>query len=147
MTRRVGRFTFVCVALVAISLGWNAIVHLVLLRPVDETVRHLFRPDLGDRIGLSLLMTAGVACLFAAGYARFARDGSVREGAFYGACFALLAGLLVDLNQYLLYPIPAWVAATWFASGLVEFTLYGIVVSRIVPPGRGLSPASDPLPL
>lgn len=47
--------------------------------------------------------------------------------------FALVAGLLVDLNQYLIYPIPAWIVASWFVSGLIEFTLYGVLASRLVP--------------
>jgi hypothetical protein len=65
-----------------------------------------------------------------------ARTGTMREGLGYGLYFALLAGLLVDLNQYVLFPIPGAVAALWFLGGLAEFSLYGMLVSRICR-GRG----------
>ncbi len=50
--------------------------------------------------------------------------------------FALVAGALVDLNQYVLFPIPASVALQWFAAGLIEFTCYGAIVSRLLPARR-----------
>jgi len=39
------------------------------------------------------------------GYSRFARAGSLREGVAYGFFLGLFAATLVDLNQYLLYPL------------------------------------------
>ncbi len=117
-----------------VALVWNAFVHLVVLRAANASVQHLRRPDLADKLWLSLLLTAGLVTLFVWGYGRFARDGSLREGLCYGLFFALLAGLLVDLNQYVLFPIPAAVAAQWFVGGLLEFLLDGALVTRLAPP-------------
>ncbi len=130
---RIRRFLLTCVALFAVALAWNALVHLVLLRQVDATVQHLFRPDFGRKAWLSLAGTATIVCLFVWGYSRFARNASVREGALWGLFFALVAGVLVDLNQHVLYPIPAWVACIWCAGGLIEFTLYGVLTSKLYP--------------
>jgi hypothetical protein len=127
------RFALACVVLFLVALAWNALLHLVLLRDVEAAVRRLYRPDLGDRMGLSLLLTACIVMLFVWGYGRFARDGSVREGVRYGVFFGLLAGVLVDLNQYVLFPIPGWLALLWFLGGLAEFAVYGVIVSRIRP--------------
>jgi hypothetical protein len=74
-----------------------------------------------------------VVGVFLWGYVRFVPIPSVREGALYGVYFAVVAGLLVDFNQYILYPIPGHVAAAWFFGGLAEFTIYGVVLSRLVP--------------
>lgn len=82
------------------------------------------------------MLTFGVMTLFAAGYGRIARTGSVREGARYGCCFALLAGLLVDLNQYILCPIPAIMVLAWFLDGLGKFTLCGVIAVKLCPPAR-----------
>jgi len=131
---RFKRYALSCLFLFLLSLGWNALVHLVLLRKVHAVVQHLRRPDFADKMLLSLLLTAGFVCLFVWGYARFTRTGSLREGALYGVFIALLAGLLVDFNQYLLYPIPAWVAFVWFLGGLVEFTLYGVLLAAFRAP-------------
>jgi hypothetical protein len=131
---RIKRYLLTCLVLFLVALAWNALVHLVLLRQVHETVRHLLRPDFEAKAWLTLFVTAGMICLFVWGYSRFARGPSMGEGALWGLFFALVAGLLVDLNQYVLYPIPAWVAAVWWAGGLLEFTLYGVLVSRLFPP-------------
>jgi hypothetical protein len=72
--------------------------------------------------------------VFVWGYGRVARNGSLRERLGYGLFFALLAGLVVDLNQYVLFPIPAVVVAQWFLGGLVEFSVSGIIVTRLYPP-------------
>ena len=131
---RARRFLLTCVVLVLVAIAWNAFVHLVVLREANVSVQHLRRPDLAEKAWLSVVLTAGVVTVFVCGYSRFARNGSLREGLTYGLFFGLLAGLLVDLNQYLLFPIPAAVAMQWFLGGLVEFSLYGMIASRLYPP-------------
>jgi uncharacterized membrane protein len=131
------RFVRACLVLFVVAVAWNGVVHLVLLRRADAVVRPLYRPDLADRIWLSLLVTAFVVVLFVWGYGRFARNGSVPEAVGYGAFFALIAGVLVDLNQYTLFPIPGWLALLWFLCGLVEFIVYGLIVRRLCRPASG----------
>jgi len=131
---RVKRFVLACAVLFVLAIAWNGLVHLVLLRGPNALVRQLYRPDLADRMWLSLLVTAGMVVVFVWGYGRFARVGSVREAIGYGAFFAIVAGVLVDLNQYVLYPIPGWLAFVWFLGGLAEFIVYGLIVSRLYPP-------------
>lgn len=118
------------------AIAWNAVLHLVVLAPMNAAVLHLRRPDFESLMWLSFVVTAAILILFIWGYRRFARNGSVREGMLFGLYFALLAGVLVDLNQYMLYPIPLHVAAGWFAGGLVEFTLYGVLLSRLMLPKK-----------
>jgi len=130
----VRRFLLASALLFVLALAWNAFVHLVVLRAANASVEHLRRPDLADKLWLSLVLTACIVTLFALGYTRFARDGSVREGVRYGVFFALVAGVLVDLNQYVLFPIPASVALKWFLGGLAEFTFYGAIIPRLLPP-------------
>ena len=130
---RIKRFLLAWAGLLASAMVWNGFLHGVVLKAADASVRHLWRPDLEDKSWLGALMTAALAALFVAGWARFARNGSMREGLAYGLFFALVAGLLVDLNQYVLFPLPGAVVALWFLGGLVEFSLYGLIVSRLYP--------------
>jgi hypothetical protein len=127
------RLLLAYLSLFVLALIWNGLLHLVLLADLDATVRHLYRPDLAEHMARPLVLTAGVVGVFLWGHVRFVPTRSVREGALYGAYFAVVAGLLVDLNQYILYPIPGYVAAAWFFGGLAEFTIYGVVLSRLVP--------------
>ena len=76
------------------------------------------RPDLAGKMWMSVVASVGFALLFVLGYSRFARRGTVGEGIVYGAFFAAVAGLLVDVNQYVLYPIPGTLACTWFLAGI-----------------------------
>lgn len=134
---RIKGFVLACLVLFAAAIAWNGLVHLMLLRTADAVVRNLYRPDLAGRMWLSLLVTAGTVVLFVWGYCRFARVGSVREAVGYGVFFALFAGVLVDLNQYVLYPIPGWLAFLWFLGGLGEFIVYGMILGRFFPVARG----------
>ena len=127
------RFVLASLTLFLIALGWNALVHLVLLSQLNASVQHLRRPDLSSKWWLSLILTAGLVGVFTWGYGRFARSDTVREGLTWGVFFAVAAGFLVDLNQYILFPIPAKVAVAWFLAGLLEFSLYGILLTRLYP--------------
>lgn len=132
MRRR--RYLLTCGVLLLVAIAWNAFVHLVVLRAADASVRHLRRPDLAEKSWLGVLLTVGVVSLFVWGYGRVARTGSWREGLGYGLFFAAVAGLLVDLNQYVLFPIPAFVALQWFVGGVIEFCLYGVIVAWLYSP-------------
>jgi hypothetical protein len=130
------RFLLASFVLFVVAMAWNGLVHLVLLRGANAKIAHLLRPDMADRMWLSIVATAAFVCLFVLGYGRFARKGAIRDGVAYGVFFALVAGLLVDVNQYVLYPIPGSLVAEWFAAGVVEFVLYGALVSVLCPVAR-----------
>jgi hypothetical protein len=126
--------------LTGVGLAWNGVLHLFVLRAIEEPVRHLFRRDLS--VAQSILLTVAVMALFVFGYTRFRRTGGRTEGARYGFFFGLLAGVLVDGNQYILYPLPGEIALLWFSGGLLEFTVYGVIVSALVPSDAAAAPAT-----
>lgn len=128
---RLTRFTLAVSILFALSLVWNGLLHFVILCRANEAVQHLRRTDLPGAMGLSLLLSALICGLFVWGYVRVARTGTVREGLGYGLFIGVFVALLVDVNQYLLYPLPASLVMKWFAGGVLEFTLYGAVVSLV----------------
>jgi len=135
------RFALAVVILFVLSLVWNGLVHLVILRRANEAIQHLRRTDLPGGLAWSLLLTGLVSILFVWGYVRTARTGTLREGLGYGLFIGLLVALLVDVNQFVLYPLPASLVLKWFAGGVLEFTFYGAVVSRICPVRGKESPA------
>lgn len=127
---RVAAASFV---LLVVALIWNGLLHMVVLRDAETILKTIWRADLSDFMWLSVLMTLAVTLLFALGYSVFARTGSLAEGIGYGVFFGLLAGVLVDLNQYILYPIPGRLALYWFLGGLLEFSIYGALITRFFP--------------
>jgi hypothetical protein len=127
------RFFIASIAIIVFALIWNGIVHLIILREADSILNSIGRQESQRNMFLSLLVTIMLVLLFVWSYTRFARRGDLRDGLMHGLFFGLLAGTLVDLNQYVLYPIPAFLAITWFAFGLIEFCIYGVLVSILYP--------------
>ena len=125
------KFIISAIVIFIVALLWNFVVHGVILVIESESIKSLFRTDMKDKLWLSLLMTLLIIIVFAFGYTRISSKGTVLEGAVYGFIFGVTAGLLVDVNQYVLYPLPASIVIKWFLFGVLEFTVYGILVSRI----------------
>src|SRR5690606_19129001 len=110
--------------------------HMVLIAEHNEMIASLRRPDLSEKMLLSLLIAVGMATLFVISYGKWRRTGTLTESMFHGLFFAVLAGVLVNANQYLVYPIPGMLAGLWFFGGLVEFTLYSVTVWLIQSNGK-----------
>ncbi len=127
------RFALASIAVFLFAILWNGFVHLILFREADSVITTFGRPESERNLSLSVLATLLLSVLFVWSYAHFAKRGTIKEGLIFGVFFALLAGVLVDLNQYVLYPIPAPLALTWFAFGVVEFCISGIIVSKLYP--------------
>ena len=121
------------IVLCVLAITWNGVLHLLILRRANEPLQRLRRTDLSSPVALSLVLTVGICLLFVWGYSHVARTGTLREGVAYGFFMGLFAAFLVDLNQYLIYPLPFSLVLAWFAAGVLEFTLYGAVISRFFP--------------
>ncbi len=120
-------------AILLFALLWNGLVHLVILAEANSALSPITRPAAERSLGLSLFITAALALLVAWSYAHCAQPGGLKAGLRHGLFFALLAGILVDLNQYLMYPIPASLAAKWFVFGMIEFCVYGLLAAWLYP--------------
>ena len=125
------RFVLATSVIFMFALIWNTIVHMVILREVNAALSAFARSEPDRSIVLSLLQTAGLSAIFVLSYVWSRRAGTLKGGLAHGALFGVLAGLLVDLNQYILYPIPAGLAAAWFAFGFAEFCIYGMITALV----------------
>jgi len=118
------------------ALVWNGIVHGLALREAEAAIPGLVRPAADRSLPLALLLTAGVGVMFVGSHAWLVRPHGPGQGLVHGAWFGVLAGLLVDLNQYLFYPIPGFLAGCWFLSGVFEFCGYGLIAAWLYPLAR-----------
>ena len=115
------RFVLTSVVLFVTAVLWNALVQLVVLREANRAAQALWRNDLGNRLWLSLLLTAAVVIVFVAGYSRFA----VPElcGTSEWRPWRLIAGV----------PLTA-AAETPFMLPIVGAPLVGVLPNTLVPP-------------
>jgi hypothetical protein len=114
--------------ILVVAILWNGLFHMVLIVEHNEMIASLQLPDLSEKMLLSLFITAGIGILFVVSYSKWRSTGTFTESLIHGLFFALLAGVLVNANQYLVYPIPGTLACLWFLGGLVEFSLYSVTV-------------------
>lgn len=126
------RQILIIASIVVFALLWNGLVHFVFLREADLAIVPFGRPPHERSMVLGLGITVGIAILFLVSFLQLPHRG-VRAGLRHGVFFSLLAGLLVDANQYLLYPLPASLALKWFAFGFGEFCIYGLIVGWLYP--------------
>ncbi len=113
------------------SLLYNGLVHGVILKSSYDPIRHLLRKDMNQKMPLSLFATLAISYLFVLNFTKWSKGKGIKEGIAYGIFFAFLIGLFVDVNQYVMYPLPAHIAGEWFASGMIEFVMNGIILSLI----------------
>ena len=109
------------------ALLWNGLVHTVILKDFIPVISEIRRPDFDEMIWMSLPLTFILVFLYSVGVNVFAKARTYKEGIVFGLYFGAVAGVLVNFNQYLLYPIPGYIHLTWFAFGLVEFVTYGLI--------------------
>lgn len=114
------------------SIFYNGFVHMVILSSADKQVEPLRRADFTSKIWLSLLATLATSFLFTMIYTFFVSEKCAKTGLFFGCCFGLFIALMVDLNQYVLYPLPFALVAQWALFGLIEYSLIGSIVGSIV---------------
>ncbi|WNO10211.1 hypothetical protein [Teredinibacter sp. KSP-S5-2] len=112
----------------AFAIMWNGLFHMVLISEQNALIADLRRSDMSEKMLLSLLITLGMAILFVISYNKWLSKGDVIESLTHGLFFAVLAGVLVNANQYFIYPIPGKLACLWFMGGLIEFCFYALIV-------------------
>lgn len=114
------------------SILYNGLVHLVILRTANKQVESLRRVDFSSKAWISLLATLATSFIFTAIYSLFVSEKSTRRGLFFGLCFGLFIVIIVDVNQFVLYPLPFSLVASWALFGIIEFSLIGMIVGAIV---------------
>ena len=125
------RFVLSAIIIFIVSLLWNGFVHSLILNNDEEILKSILRPDINNKMWLSIVLTALISIIFVLGYIRFTTKGTSTEGIIYGVSFGILAILLVDVNQYILYPLSFSIVLKWMIFGLLEFTFYGFLVSKL----------------
>jgi len=112
------------------------VVHSVLMTDTYESLAAVFRPE-EEMFGIMWQMMVGQAAyllLFCYIFTKGREAAGIGEGLRYGVLMGLFLGIPMAVEQYVVFPIPGSVAATWFASTLVFLVVCGAVFAAIYRP-------------
>ena len=114
----------------------DLIIHSMILSPYYETVKQLWRQNMGN---IMWIMNIGQLILASAMVYIFSKNFE-NKGIFEGMRFGFLMSLLIivpgSLGQYVVYPVPGKLALLWIAFGITQYIIVGIVISLIFKPNE-----------
>ncbi|NLV67609.1 MAG: hypothetical protein GXY14_08020 [Spirochaetes bacterium] len=128
------RFTAGGFAIFVIFQVCDLIIHRFILWSSFSSLASICRPDLMSYMWImcagSLLFSFLMMYIFIKGY----EDRGVLEGVRFGLLLGTVTAGMAALYQYVLYPVPFYLALQWFGLQLVKFVLAGIAAGAIYRP-------------
>jgi hypothetical protein len=109
-------------------------IHMVVLRDTYQELQGLWRTNMIGTAWILFLTALVQSIIFVYFFTVGFESKGVREGIRYGFIFGLLMSFVGIFNQYAVYPVPLWLAWQWFAYGLIQFMVCGIVVALVFQP-------------
>ena len=122
------------ISVLAVFLAYEAInsfMHFIALRDYYEELTHLWRKEMPNKMWVMYLTSLVQAIIFVYFFSVGFVGRGVREGVRYGFIFGVLMCFVNIFNQYAIYPVPLGLAWQWFAYGLIQFMICGIVVALV----------------
>lgn len=102
------------------------------LGPINNSLRNIWRPNMIHWLEPVTYLASSLLFVFLLTHVHEIRR--VSGGIFYGILVGLLVSGVHAFGQYATYPIPFILAVLWFAEGLVQYTIAGIITSLIYRP-------------
>lgn len=124
------------VAVLVLAQVYGFLVHELMLGATYERLAAAFRPEAEMRSMMWIMLVGSAVSLllfcyiFTKGY----ENRGLGEGLRYGLLMGLFATIPYALDQYVVYPVTAFLTSMWLLSGLVMFALLGVVFSAIYRP-------------
>jgi hypothetical protein len=109
----------------------NSFIHLIALREYYEELAHLWRNDMQQKMWVMYMTSVVQAIIFVYFFTVGFVGRGVREGVRFGFIFGILMCFVSIFNQYAVYPVPLGLAWQWFAYGLIQYMICGIVVALV----------------
>lgn len=70
--------------------------------------------------------------IFTRGY----ENKGIMEGVRYGFYIGILMNVVGIFNQYVVYPIPLFLAVYWFLFEMVRYVIYGMITAAVYKPAE-----------
>jgi len=110
------------------------VVETLILMSTYEALKHLWRPDMMDKMWIWYVTGLLVAFLFTYIFIQGREGKGLMEGVRYGIIMWLLMSVPMSHAFYAVIAIPYSLCLAWCASGLIQFLVVGILVAAIYKP-------------
>ena len=133
---------FVAVFVVAQIIGF--LVHGLWLQGTYEALAAAFRPqtEISSMMWVMFLSSAVYLFLFCLIFTKGYEGKGIGEGIRYGLLIGLFFSIPMAVDQFIVYPITAELAAIWFITGVINFTILGAVFAAIYKPTNAATAAA-----
>ncbi|HUI93593.1 MAG TPA: hypothetical protein VLX68_15205 [Chitinivibrionales bacterium] len=104
----------------------------LILGPINHSLKNIWRPDMIHWLEPVTYLAAALLFVFLLTQAHVTKN--VSGGIFYGLLVGILVSGVHSFGQYASYPIPFILSVLWFAEGLIQYTVAGIIASLVYRP-------------
>ncbi len=118
----------------AVFILWallDFVIHGLILRSAYASTPSLWRPMAEMKMGLMYVTVFIAAMAFASLYG-FVGNKNLRTGLKFGLLYGIGVGVGMGYGTYSVMPIPYYMALTWFLGTVVEATLAGLLVGKMI---------------
>ena len=123
------RYAAACAAVFLCMAAVDAVFDILILSHFDGSLQNISRPDAIRWLEPVLYLAASVTYVplfvLAGGQKGMAR------AIWLGVLFGLLVSGTFSFRQFAAYPIPLALSMLWFAEGMIQYVLAGIVIALI----------------
>ena len=130
----VKRFIVASLAVYVASLALGYLVHGVILRPIYDSLKNVWRPDMQSKMWIEWLNGLIVSFLFTYIFTKGYQGKGIMEGLRFGLVIGLFLSVPAAYGTYMIIPIPYYLALEWFLYGTAQWIILGAVAAAVYKP-------------
>jgi hypothetical protein len=136
------RFFIASVVVFVVVQAMDFVINNIILMAQYESLKELWRPDMGSKMWIMYLIGVMVAFLFTYIFIKGREGKGLAEGVRYGIIIWLFVSVPMSLGFWIMLPIPFKLALWWILFSLLEMLVAGILVAAIYKPAAAAPKAA-----
>ena len=130
------RFILASIAVFVVFENIDTAMHMFVLSGFYQNLEHLWRKEMWNYMWIMYLSVFFFSFMFVYVFTKGCENRGVLEGLRYGLIIGLLMNVVGIFSQFVVYPIPIFLAVIWFAYAMVQYIICGIVTALIYKPKK-----------
>lgn len=109
----------------------NFIVEGLILKSTFESLQNVWRPDMQSKMWIYYVMMLVGAFFFSFIFSKGYEGKGIMEGVRYGVYIGIWMSIGMAYGTYAMIAIPESLALQWFIYGVIEYVIYGILLTFV----------------